>query len=64
MIQRFFLDRINAKTAGAAVANQLDLAVQALAHITQAALAFLQAAMARAEVALQLSIVKLVPVAC
>ena len=62
MVQRFFLDRVYTETTGSAVADQLDLIIQSLAHIAQATLTLLQAAVPRTQITLQLPIVKLVPV--
>jgi hypothetical protein len=63
VVQRLFLDGIDAKAARAAVAVELDLVRFAAAHVAQAALAFAQAAGARAQVALDAAIGQAVPVA-
>ena len=63
MVERLLLDRVDAEAAGAAVREELDAAVFAAAHETQAALAFVQLARARTHVALHAAIVERVPVA-
>ena len=63
MKQRLFLYRIDTEATGAAIADQLYFVIEALAHVTQAALTLAQMAVARAQVALQSTIVKAVPVA-
>ena len=62
MIKRLFLDRVDAEPRRAAVRDELDLVIEPLAHIAQAALALAQAAMARAKVALQPTVRFAVPV--
>jgi hypothetical protein len=62
VVQGFFFDRVDTETAGATIADQFNLIVKPLAHIAQTPLAFLQPAVARTEVTLQLSITELVPV--
>ena len=62
MVERFLFDRIDTESRRATVGDQLDFVVEALAHITQAALAFAQTAVARADVALQASIRFAMPV--
>ena len=62
MVQRLLLDRVDTKTARAAVADQLHFIVESLAHVTQATLAFAQVAMARTQVALQTPVFQPVPV--
>ena len=61
MIERFLLDRIDAKTRRAAVCRQYHPVADALAHEARAALAFMQAAVARAQVALHAPVVEHVP---
>src|SRR5262249_61234002 len=52
VIERLLLDRIDAKAGRAAVRGKQDLVVLARAHEAEAALAFVQLAIARAQVAL------------
>lgn len=63
MIERLFLDWINAKTAGTAIAEQLDLVLFASAHEAQTTLALVQLAGARAYIALDTAVLKPVPIA-
>ena len=63
MVERFFLDRVDAEAGGAAVGGQDHLAAYILAHEAQAALALVQLAVARAQVALDAAVVERVPVA-
>jgi len=62
MIERFFFDRVDAESRRPPVSNKPYLVVEALAHVAQAALAFAQAAVARADIALQASVCFAVPV--
>jgi len=62
VVQRFLLDRVDAKAARAAVARQYQLFVGASPHETHAALLIAQFAVARAQVALQSPILEPVPV--
>src|SRR6202040_2644803 len=52
MVERLFLDRIDAETGGAAIGREHDRFVRASAHEAQSALAFVEPAIARADVAL------------
>jgi hypothetical protein len=63
MIQRFLFDGVDTVTAGTAVGRQYDLVVEILADEAQAALVGVQLAEARAQVALNASVVQLMPVA-
>ncbi len=63
MVEWLFLDWIDTEATGAAISNQLYFVIEALAHVTQAPLTLAQAAVAWAQVALQSTIVKTVPVA-
>jgi hypothetical protein len=63
MIQRLFLDRIDAKTTRTTVADQLDFIIEALSYITQPALSIAQMAVSRTQVALQAAVFETVPVA-
>jgi hypothetical protein len=62
MIQRLFLNRIHAETAGAPVRGQDDPILPAFAHEAQALLPFLKGAKPRTEVALDPAVIQLVPV--
>ena len=61
MRQRFFLDWVDAKTRRAAIGGEDHLTALHLAHEAGAALAFVQLAVARAQVALDAAIVEFVP---
>ena len=61
MVERLFLDRIDAKAGRAAIGGQLHGAIDHLADETGAALAFVQLAVARAKVALHTAIGQGVP---
>jgi len=61
MKERLFFDRINTKTAGIPVALEFKLTAVALPEITVPAKSLADNAVARAKVALDLSMVKLVP---
>src|SRR5262249_46867195 len=63
VVERLLLDRIDAKAGGAAVRGEQDLVVLARAHEAQAALAFVQLAVARAQVALETAVLQSMPVA-
>ena len=56
MIQRFFLDRVNAETAATAISREHDLTADAPANKTKTALALIELAKARAQAALDASI--------
>ncbi len=62
VVQRLLLDRIDAEPRRATVARQDDRVAAARAHETQAALALVQPALARAEIALDPAVVETVPV--
>ena len=61
MIERLLFDRVDAETRRAAIGRQHDRVAFALAHEAGATLALVQAAVARAEVALDAAIVQSVP---
>src|SRR5690606_23871745 len=61
VIERLFLDGIDAKARRAAVAGQDHLAVEVLAHEAKSPLARLEVAVARAQVALNASVLARVP---
>src|SRR5256886_14191425 len=63
MVERFFLDRVDAKAARAAVAEQLDTPCLRATHEAQASLPITQLAGSRAHVALHTAVVQRVPVA-
>src|SRR5438105_4996270 len=63
MVERFFLDRVDAKAARAAVAEQLDTSCLRATHEAQASLPIAQLAGSRAYVALHTAVVQRVPVA-
>jgi hypothetical protein len=63
MIQRLLLDRIDAKAAGTPIRRQQHLVIAVGPHETEPALACVQPAIPRAQVALQPTIIKPVPVA-
>jgi len=56
VIERFFFDRIDGETARASIRRQHHPIAAALAHEAEAALAFVQAAITRAEIALDATI--------
>src|SRR5678816_786463 len=62
MVERLFLDRVDAEAAGAAVGIKPDLAVFDTTYEAQAALPVVHPAGARTHVALHATIVELVPV--
>src|SRR5439155_27308681 len=61
VVERLFLDRIDAESRGAAVGGEHHAAAFHLAHEAQAALAFVQLAVARAQVALHAPVGQGVP---
>jgi hypothetical protein len=63
VVQRLFLDGIDAKPAGAAIGGQYHLIAGTGTHETQAALPFMEPAEAGAKVTLQTAVVNRVPVA-
>ena len=63
MIERLLLDRVDAEARRAAVGGEHDLVGGASAHEAQAALAVVELAIARADVALDAPVVEAVPVA-
>ena len=63
MVERLLLDRVDAEAGRAAVGGQHDLVVLAGAHEAQTALALVQLALARAQVALDAPVLEPVPVA-
>ncbi len=62
MIEWLFLDGIDAKAAGAAIGRQDDFVVRAGADKTESALTFSEFAEAGTDVALQSTIIDLVPI--
>jgi hypothetical protein len=64
MVQRLLLDRIDTESARTAPGCQYDSTLVVLADETEAALTLFQSAGTRAEVALHMGIVDLVPVLC
>jgi hypothetical protein len=62
MIQRLFLNRVHAETAGSPIGRQDDLILPAFAHETEALLPLLEFAEPRTEVALDPAVIQLVPV--
>src|SRR3974390_1643284 len=63
MIERFFLDRIDAKSGRTPVGGKHDLLVLPGAHKAQPALAFVQPAIARTDIALEAPIRHGMPIA-
>jgi hypothetical protein len=63
VIERLLLDRIDAKTGRAPIGRKYDLIALPRAHEAQAALAFVQFAIARADIALDATILQRVPIA-
>src|SRR5207248_9985 len=59
--ERLLLDRVDAETRGAPVGGEHHLVVLSRAHEAEAALPFVELAVARAEVALNAAVVELVP---
>jgi hypothetical protein len=64
MVQRFFFYRIDAIAAGTTIGGEDYPAIQAGTHKTQAPLALVKFAFARAEITLDAAIVEKVPVFC
>ena len=64
MVERLFFDRVNAKAGAAAIGRQHHLVATSHADKTQSALSFMQAAVARAQIALQSAVVQPVPPGC
>ena len=62
MVERLLFDGIDAETAGAPIRGQHHGVAPPAAHEAQPALAIVQLAVARAQVALQTAVVQLVPV--
>ena len=62
MIQRLLFDRIHAKTRRAAIADELDLIVDALAHVAKPALSFPEPAVPGAQIALDAAVFQGMPV--
>ena len=63
MIERLFLDRIDAKSGRTPVGGEHNLLVLAGAHKAQPALAFVQLAIARTDIALDAPIRQSMPIA-
>ena len=63
MGERLLLDRVDAEARGAAIGGEDDAIVAPGAHEAQAALALVQLAQARADVALHAAVVEPMPVA-
>ena len=61
MVERLLLDRVDAEAGRAAVGREHDRVAFALAHEARAALALVQPAVARAQVALDAAVGKPVP---
>jgi hypothetical protein len=61
VIQGFLLDRVDAKSGRTAVSSQHHLVAGPLAHKARSALAFVQAAVAWTQVALDAAVVDFVP---
>jgi hypothetical protein len=62
MVERFLLDRVDAKAAGAAIGGQYNLLPVAGAHEAQAALAIVKPAEAWAEITLKTAVVRPMPI--
>jgi hypothetical protein len=62
MVERFLLDRVEAKAARTAVGCQNDLIALPRTHKAEGALTFMQSTEARTQVALDATIFKFVPV--
>lgn len=62
MVQRLFLNRIDAETAGSTIRRQNDFAVQTASHKAETALPLSKLAIARAEIALNPAIGESVPI--
>src|SRR5215469_10023458 len=63
MVERFFLDRIDAKSGRAPVGGEHNLLVLPDAHKAQPALAFVKPAIARTDIALDAPIRQSMPIA-
>jgi hypothetical protein len=63
MVQGLFFDWINTEATGAAIGREHDFTVFARTHETQAALALVQLAVARAEITLHPAVIECVPIA-
>src|SRR5262249_53089738 len=63
MVERFFLDRINTKSGRTSVSGEHDLLVLPSAHKAEPALAFVQLAIARTNIALDAPIRQGMPIA-
>src|SRR5262249_296010 len=63
MVERFFLDRINTKSGRTSVSGEHDLLVLPSAHKAEPALAFVQLAIARTNIALDAPIRQSMPIA-
>src|SRR5262249_48405513 len=63
MVERLLLDRVDAEARGASIGGEHDLVVVAGAHVAESALAVMETAIARAEIALDAAVLELVPVA-
>ncbi len=61
MIERFFLDGINAEAGAATVGGEGHLPVDILSYKTESALAFAEFAVARAQFALDTTVIKRPP---
>src|SRR5262249_32082542 len=61
VVERFLLDRVDAKARGAAVGGEHHAVALAHAHEARSALPLVQAAVARAQVALQPAVVEQMP---
>ena len=64
MIQRFLLDRIDAKSARSTVCKQFDFTSFDAAHEAKTALAFVHFARTRTDVALDATLINNMPMAC
>jgi len=62
MVERFFLDGVDAETGGPAIGRQYDLIVLSHAYETGAALALVQFAVTRTQVTLYAAVIQPVPV--
>src|SRR5438094_4593190 len=63
MVQRLFLNWVDAESAGASISGQDNLILLTRAHKAQALLAFLELTKTRAHIALNAPILKSVPIA-
>ena len=62
VVERFLFDRVDAKAGAATPGGELQVVADALAHKTGGALAFVQAAGARTQIAFDPTVVQRVPV--